>query len=907
MKKLLFSIFSWVFMHMFRLRYDIHVKNLDLLDLDKKQGVLFLPNHPAQIDPIILSALLFKDFCPRPIALRALFNVFGIRFFLKCVKALPFPDFDLSSNMWKIKQVEKALEEIYKGLKNKENFLVYPAGKLKMHGSEEIGGNSFVYNLLQQHPTTQIVLVRTVGLWGSSFSRAHTGKPPIFWDVLKKGSLALIKNGIFFMPRRQVTIEFFSPKKNFFHSQTKLGFNRQLEKWYNQYGDYEGNLLTSETLTLIPLSRSSKKLPSIKEEKVEKNIKEIKVPQEKRETVIAKLAQLAECDPSQISEESHLFRDLGLDSLDLAELRAFLEERYEVELPANQTVETVLELYHALVIESKNPLKLKTFIKQASEWPSEPLRPDILIPEGKTIQEVFLKTAERMGKHIACADSRITFLSYKQFLLTAIVLAKKFSKLPSKKIGLALPSSVPCYLVIMALLLSRKVPVILNWTDGRRNLNFAKKLLELKVVISSYHFLDRAQLVDFGDLDNNLIFLEDIKQRVTFFNKCFAFFLAKKDFRVHYRHFELQKIDENDPAVILFTSGSESYPKAVPLSHKNILSNQRAAKQAIKMKKKDIFYGVLPPFHSFGLSATGLYPLLAGLRVFYSPDPTDTRAMVRDIFQKKITFICLAPSFYKNLFHMATRRHLKSVRLFISGAEKAPEDLISYIETLSGEKEWLEGYGVTECSPIVTINSPGEERKGVGKPLLGVQLCIIDPETGRKLKNEEEGEICIKGPSVFSGYLGEDAPDPFIEINQEKWYKSGDLGKIDTDGSLILSGRLKRFVKIKGEMVSLQALEAEILIGATKSGRVQVDEKIPQLVIGVSENRNSVPNLVLFTTFAVNKEEINQMLLNEGVPRVAKISKVKQLENIPVTAVGKVQFGKIDQLARQSHEEKDFS
>ena len=129
---------SWTVLQVLRLRYDIDVKNLHLLKIDKNKGTLFLPNHPALIDPIILSALLFKDFAPRPIALRALFNVFGVRFLLKCVKAFPFPDFDLSSNMWKVRQVEKVLEEVYKGLKHKEHFLIYPSGRLTMHGSEEI-------------------------------------------------------------------------------------------------------------------------------------------------------------------------------------------------------------------------------------------------------------------------------------------------------------------------------------------------------------------------------------------------------------------------------------------------------------------------------------------------------------------------------------------------------------------------------------------------------------------------------------------------------------------------------------------------------------------------------------------------------------------------------------------------
>ena len=818
---------------------------------------------------------------------------------MKLVRALPMPNFEMAANTWKIRQVEKSLKTVKTCLQKGDNFLIYPSGHLKTEGREIVGGNSYVHRILEMYPDTKIVLIRTTGLWGSLFSRVVTGRAPDFWKVFVRGTKILLKNGIFFAPRRKVTVEFSLAPKDFPYKGSRIELNHYLENWYNQYRDSSGHLTDKEPLSLVTFSRFSKDVPVITyEEPAERPKKDIEVPEVIRNDVLKELAKLSARDAKEIEETMDLSTDLGLDSLDLAGIQAFLDERYDVESIVPEKMRTVTDLLE-LIVEGKVKRRADdTANKKLYAWPKEAFRPAVRLPKGESIQEVFLNTCDRMNKSIACGDENAKMLSYKQFKIGVIVLARKFKKLPDSHIGVLLPSSVGVFVIILAILMAGKVPVILNWTAGVRSLNFANNLLNLKTIFSARRFLERVDSLDLGELEDKVILMEEYRKGISFWDKLSGLFLARKKAPALMKHFQIKKVKPEDPAVILFTSGTETYPKAVPLSHRNLLENLRAAFSVVRINRDDILLGILPPFHSFGFSVTGLMPLLSGLRVFFSPDPTDSHAMARDCYLRSITLLCCAPSFYRNLFRVATPRQLKSVRMFVTGAEKAPKELFESVAKLEGDKILIEGYGITECSPIVTLCRPELPPKGVGQPIPGVTLCVINPETDERLPDQEQGEICIKGPSVFQGYMGKDVPDPFIEIEGEKWYRSGDLGSLDEDGSLLYGGRIKRFVKIGGEMVSLTALEEELTHQSKEKGWIPKEEETPQLAVGVIEKEADKPILVLFTTFSVSEQDINKALRDVGFGRIVKIQKVKQISEIPMTGTGKVHFRRINELLK---------
>lgn len=895
MRDWILSVGSWLIIKLFSLRYSFDIKGLDTLDLKRKGGILFLPNHPAEIDPLTIYNLLARKFKPRPLVIEHFFYLSGARFFMNLVRALPIPNFELSANSWKIRQIEKALKKVSEEIQKGENFLIYPSGHLKREGHENIGGNSFIHSILENCPETQVVLVRSDGLWGSSFSCAISGDSPDFWRTMVRGIKKALASGIFFMPRRKVTIEFQANPKGFPFKGTRLELNQYLEEWYNRYAGENGEMVTSEPLRLVSYSRFKEDLPRItRVEKKQRKKKEVDVPDHIREDICRELTKLS--GMKEIKDEMDLSRDLGLDSLDLASVHAFLDQKYEVEANRPHELKTVHDLFELIVEGNLTRPKLDTKNLREHQWPEEE-RPPLAYPQAKTIPEAFLETADRMGAAMACGDEMTKIINYREMKVGIHVLAKKFEELEGKYVAVMLPSTVGCYIIVLAILMAGKIPVMLNWTAGQRSLSFAVELLGLKEILSSRRFLERVQALDIGDLEDKIVLMEDFRSRISIGDKLVGLFLSRSKKRKWIKRFNLDQIKESDPAVILFTSGTENYPKAVPLSHKNLLSSHRNTFPCTKLNETDILYGALPPFHSFGFSLTGLFPLLVGMRVFYSPDPTDTHAIARDTFYRKITIHCLAPSFYKNLFRIATPRQLKSVRLFVAGAEKAPEMLFEHVKRLGGNKEMIEGYGITECSPIVTLNRQGNPPRGVGQPIPGVELCVIHPETQEKLSNEQQGEICIRGPNVFAGYLGKDAPNPFIDLEEKKWYRSGDIGHIDPDGSLILGGRLKRFVKIGGEMVSLVALEEELYTYAKGKGLIKGTEEEPQLAVGVKEGDK--PSLILFTTFPLTKEEANEALKSSGFARIVKLGACHQIEEIPMTGTGKIQLRRIQELIKE--------
>lgn len=816
----------------------------------------------------------------------------GMRFFTNLVNAIPLPDFDRSLSKWKVHEAEKALESVVESLKQGDHVLLYPSGHLKSSGVEKIGANSFVSKILAACPDINVVLVRTTGLWGSLFSCAPTGRSPEFWPTIRDGVKILLKNAIFFCPRRSLEIEFSMNPEGLPRHGKKQELNTFLEDWYNRYPLSDGRVVDSEPLQLVSHSFLFKKYPEIYDPGEEAfDQEDLDVPPEMRETIYQELARVSHKKGEEISDDHELARDLGLDSLDLAGIETFLDERYAVKGSRDMPITFVKDLYRLVLMKEDDQEASKQLPREVEYWPEESSRPDPSLPVGKTMQEAFLASVERMGKHTACRDASTGTLSYCRLELGVMVLARKFRKCPGRYIGVLLPSSIGSYMTILATLFAGKIPVVLNWTTGVRNLNHAKSLLGIDVVITARRFLQKAAEIDLGELASSLLLLEDIKRETTLFDLLRSIVMPPLKPRAK----------PSDVAVVLFTSGTETLPKAVPLTHQNLLANQRMVLEVVHPSKDEVIYGVLPPFHSFGYNMTGLLPLLAGIKVFYAPDPTDTWGMVSDIVRFRPTLLCAAPSFYRNIFRVAGKKELDSVRLFISGAEKAPESLFKFIEGLGDGKHLVEGYGITECSPAVTIGRLDEPRNGVGKPLSGVELCVIHPDTKEKLSQGEVGEICISGETVFEGYLGQDVPHPFIEIEGKTWYRSGDLGHIDPDGSLILGGRLNRFVKIGGEMVSLVSVEEVLTAFGKEHGWIPKGEETPQLAVGALEKNQEKPLLILFTTFSITKDEVNGALHSSGFGRIIKVSDVHQIPEIPMTGTGKVQLRKISEWIKEKY------
>jgi long-chain-fatty-acid--[acyl-carrier-protein] ligase len=645
-----------------------------------------------------------------------------------------------------------------------------------------------------------------------------------------------------------------------------------------------------EPVYFVPYSRWSKDPIQTTHNEVEED-EEIdldKVPAPVRQKIIAKLSEMSDIPARNIHPTMSLAADLGIDSLDAAELAIFLEEQLDIKDVPGDELTTVKRVFgvasRQIELEGSNEMKFNF-----AKWKIPEFSKTVHLSKGKTIEEVFLKTALRMKNVVSCADEKLGVLTYRQLLLRMVLLAEKIKALPGKHVGILLPSSVAAMILVFSIRLAGKIPVMINWTIGPRHVNSVIEAIGLKVCLSSWSFLDRLSNVDLGHLVEILVQLEDMAEKISFKDQISAVIRSRRSFKYLHNYYELDKKSNEDTAVILFTSGSEGNPKGVPLTHKNILSNINSVLPVITLYENDVFISILPPFHSFGFTVCGMVPLLLGMKSVFYPNPTEGAKIAKGIEKWKGSILCGAPSFLKNIFKSAhDKEQLQSLRFVLTGAEKAPEELSELAEKLGLGDAFYEGYGITECSPILTANWPGEERKGVGRPIPGVEIDIINPDTFEKVGINTQGLILASGPNVFSGYLNQ-AINPFVKREEKNWYITGDLGYIDEKGRLTITGRIKRFVKVGPEMISLGAIEEAITEQRDKLGEIAIDQG-PIVAACAKEIPGEKPRFYLFTTFPLSVEKANVLLKQVGFSNLVRIHHVHPLLKMPLMGSGKINY-----------------
>jgi long-chain-fatty-acid--[acyl-carrier-protein] ligase len=387
------------------------------------------------------------------------------------------------------------------------------------------------------------------------------------------------------------------------------------------------------------------------------------------------------------------------------------------------------------------------------------------------------------------------------------------------------------------------------------------------------------QGTDLGAAEERMLPIEQLGKRITRMDKLRAFVLARTSWA------SLRKARVADTAVILFTSGSESLPKAVPLTHANVLTNLRDTLAIVDFRAGDRAIGFLPPFHSFGLTCTVVLALAAGVPVVYHPNPTEGLAIARIVHAYRTTLLIGTPTFLAGAVRAATDDDLACLRFVISGAEKCPDSLHDTIAKRWPGMALLEGYGITECSPIVSANRENAVRRGsIGWPLPSIEHAVIDVERGGRVAQGQVGMLLVRGPSVFSGYIGHDAPSPFEELEDKRWYRTGDLVREEPDGRLMFSGRLKRFIKLGGEMISLPAIEEALVerLGRAEDGAIDI-------AVEATPSEQS-PEIVLFAARAVTREEANAAVRAAGLSALHNVRTVRRVEAIPLLGTGKTDY-----------------
>jgi len=866
----LFSIFRFFL----NLRYNVEIRGAEILR--NNQTKFILPNHQALVDPQLSFTHISKFTKIVPVILAEYFELPIIKKFYLAIGAISVSD--LSSGSRDQNVLKSVSSSVIDALKNGNNVLLYPAGQISGQGYEKIFGKQSACAIVNELPdNVQVVGLRISGLWGSMWSRAWIGKSPSFFRTYLKGLFYIIVNLFFFLPKRKVVFEFVDitadAKKSALYG--RKNFNLYLESFYNINGEEPAYFLKHYFLA----PKLKRKLPeriegSVADQNHGSTFSGTDIP----EDILVKIQQIIvrklNVEEQDVKQTSNLNLDLNIDSLDLVVLITEIEKEFKRTSQSEVTsIRTVADLCYIAMNKKLDDEELKPSYLSKLLYANS----DVTIDPSTTIPDLFVKIFSTNKNENFAYDKILGTTTRKEFLLNAYVVSKIIRKeIKETHVGIMLPALQSTILVVAATYLAGKVPVMLNWTAGPKVLEHCLKKVNLEKILTAKTFFDKV-----SDL-----LTDSVKQKCVFFEQKVseAGLSIKLSGLISYVLKKSSKFQPDDIAVILFTSGSESFPKAVPLTHKNILNELYGTFSLLKIQTDRILLNFIPPFHSFGFTISTIFPLVSGLKVAYTPDPTDSREVLKILMHTESNVLLVTPTFLKMLLSVSSGNDLEHIRLIISGAESLQQSVHEMFTKKTGGKAIiLEAYGITECAPGLTINPlEFQKERSVGVFLNGIKHLIVDVNTFEPLPVGKEGMILVSGKSIFEGYLDKTIESPFIAINGNNYFKTGDIGYVDSDGFLFLTGRLKRFIKIAGEMISLPALEYALL---QKYGNPDSE------VLAVEGNDQiDPPQIALFTTIPIELSEANTFLRQSGFSSIGKIHQVVIIDEIPLLGSGKIDY-----------------
>ena len=495
----------------------------------------------------------------------------------------------------------------------------------------------------------------------------------------------------------------------------------------------------------------------------------------------------------------------------------------------------------------------------------------------------FVKIAKRHQDKYAFVDrtsnKRVT---YSKALIASLILAEKFKRFDPGFMGIMIPTSAGSALSILGALMSGRTPVMINYSTGAaRNAQYAQEKCNFQTIITSKALLEKINC----PFIDGMIFLEDIMEEITVAEKLKAAVISKLPVSLILKL--IHRGQEDDNLVILFTSGSEKDPKAVQLTHRNISTNIRSFSKMHQFYESDVMLANLPYFHVFGLTVNLWTPLYHGMMIVSYANPLDYKTICTIIREERPTVMVGTPSFLRGYLRASHTGDFESIRLVVSGADKCPDSLRQEFK----EKHGLilyEGYGTTETSPVISSNTPDANKPGsVGRVLPDVRIRIENYETGETCRPNETGRILVKGELVMKGYLDE-FEDTSMRI-RHGWYDTGDMGYIDQDGFLWHAGRLKRFVKIGGEMISLVKVE-DVLESVLPQHILCSVVEVPDALKGV--------RIVAAVTGKVDERKILKQM-SEHLPNIALPKQFVLIEELPRMGSGKVDFRTVGEMVNR--------
>ncbi len=508
----------------------------------------------------------------------------------------------------------------------------------------------------------------------------------------------------------------------------------------------------------------------------------------------------------------------------------------------------------------------------------------------------------------AIADGLTPKMSFFKTLAASLVLARKLKGAVAgeKMVGVLLPPSVGGALVNIALQWLGKIPVNLNYTASAEAIESACCQCGIRHVITAEIFLEKVKMTS----PRPAILLETIRKEIGAWNRCVGFLWAAclPGAVIERLLGAPRKRSEHDLATVVFSSGSEGEPKGVMLSHRNLASNIEATLQVFPHDSRDGIMGVLPFFHSMGFMGTLWLPLSSGTRVVYHPNPLEARVIGGLIYKHQATFFMITSTLLQGFIRQCLPEHLSSLKYIVCGAEKLSDRVREACKEKFGI-EPIEGYGATECSPLVALNVPnfripgffqrGTKNGTIGHPIPGVSVRIVNPDDGSPLGVNESGMMLVEGPNVMQGYLGK--AEKTAAVLRDGWYETGDIASADEDGFITITGRLSRFSKIAGEMIPHGKVEESLheLLGLTEQSLA---------VLSLPDEKKGERLVVLHTLHDAQMGLLLAKLRQSGLPNlwIPDANAFHRIEAIPLLGSGKMDLRGLRAMAEQIEKEHAF-
>jgi acyl-[acyl-carrier-protein]-phospholipid O-acyltransferase/long-chain-fatty-acid--[acyl-carrier-protein] ligase len=501
-----------------------------------------------------------------------------------------------------------------------------------------------------------------------------------------------------------------------------------------------------------------------------------------------------------------------------------------------------------------------------------------------TLYNSLLNNIEQFGiNRKILEDKDLIQYTYKDILKRSIGVGKIVEKFTNEKeiIGILLPNTITTVASIFGLNLIDRIPAMLNFTVGKDGIENACKVANIKKIITSRAFIEIGKLDYVKDLTVEVLYLEDLKETLTVNDK-----ISIGISLIFNKNIEKNPSNEKI-GYILFTSGSEGTPKGVVLTQDNILANINQIRSIIDINPTDKVFNALPMFHSFGLTGGTMLPLLSGTNVFLYPSPLHNRIIPEIIYDKNCTILFGTSTFLNNYAKFANEYDFRSIRYVVAGAEKLSDEVKNIWFENFGIRIF-EGYGTTELSPVVSVNTPMAFKSGtVGKLLPGLDY---------RLKSipgiEDGGQLFLKGPNVMKGYLKINNPGVIEETTSEfgeGWYDTGDIVSINELGFVTIKGRTKRFAKIAGEMISLEKVE---MLGQLA---LDTDEQVCLAVNLPDKQKGEM--IIIFTTIDIDRPLLIKTAQENGIPLIAVPKHIFYIEKFPLLGTGKTDYVKLKEMA----------